>query len=178
MCPAINNQILGLRGLGKSSLFTNETSQTPLIDKYLTTVVESTYTNGSNLFKKNLHPCVHNSHQTCLSNRTLHFIKVMKSLILTPKKNLGTFTRLLWILYHCNKYVHFSTTYQAIRRWQSVQLDTSLQSTQRCTIKMRACKMPGLRIPSLEAVYLWEKQSIYSVPYLILAFKATFLKIN
>lgn len=52
MCPAINNQILGLRGLGKSSLFTNETSQTPLIDKYLTTVVESTYTNGSNLFKK------------------------------------------------------------------------------------------------------------------------------
>lgn len=52
MCPAINNQILGLRGLGKSSLFTNETSQTLLIDKYLTTVVESTYTNGSNLFKK------------------------------------------------------------------------------------------------------------------------------
>lgn len=88
MCPAINNQILGLRGLGKSSLFTNETSQTLLIDKYLTTVVESTYTNGSNLFKKNLHPCVHNSHQTCLSNRTLHLIKVMKSLILTPKKTL------------------------------------------------------------------------------------------
>ena len=52
MCLAINNQILGLRGLGKSSLFTNETSQTLLIDKYLTTVVESTYTNGSNLFKK------------------------------------------------------------------------------------------------------------------------------